>query len=130
MDCKSCSLMAGSGMCTGGRVRHHLKHNLWRPESSVVFVGYAAGGTLARRIIDGAKEVDILGEKIAVRARIYTINGFSGHADQAELLAWQRQTGAKRTFLVHGEDETMRSFAAQLGNSLVEMPKPNEEFKL
>jgi metallo-beta-lactamase family protein len=123
-------IMAGSGMCTGGRVRHHLKHNLWRPESSIVFVGYAASGTLARRIIDGAKQVDILGEKIPVRARIYTINGFSGHADQAELLAWQRQTGAKRTFLVHGEEATMRSFAAQLGNSLVEMPKPNEELEL
>ena len=71
-------------MATGGRVRHHLKHNLWRAEASVVFVGYAATGTLARRIIDGAKQVEVLGEQIPVRARIYTINGFSGHADQAE----------------------------------------------
>jgi predicted metal-dependent RNase len=60
----------------GGRVRHHLKHNLWRPESSIVFVGYAASGTLARSIIDGAKEVNLLGEQIQVRVRIYTINGF------------------------------------------------------
>ncbi|MFZ0622697.1 MAG: MBL fold metallo-hydrolase, partial [Pseudolabrys sp.] len=123
-------IMAGSGMCTGGRVRHHLKHNLWRPESSIVFVGYAASGTLARRIIDGAKEVSIFGEQVPVRARIYTINGFSAHADQAELLAWHKQTGAKRTFLVHGEEEAMRSFAAHLGNSRVDMPEPNQVFEL
>jgi metallo-beta-lactamase family protein len=123
-------IMAGSGMCTGGRVRHHLKHNLGRPESSIVFVGYAASGTLARRIIDGTKEVNILGEQISVRARIYTINGFSAHADQAELLAWQKQTGAKHTFLVHGEEETMRSFATLLGNTRVELPEPNQAFEL
>jgi metallo-beta-lactamase family protein len=123
-------IMAGSGMCTGGRVRHHLKHNLWRSESSIVFVGYAASGTLARRIIDGAKEVNIFGEQIPVRARIYTINGFSAHADQAELLAWHKQTGAKRTFLVHGEEETMRSFATLLGNTRVELPEPNQVFEL
>jgi metallo-beta-lactamase family protein len=123
-------IMAGSGMCTGGRVRHHLKHNLWRPESSIVFVGYAASGTLARRIIDGAKEVNIFGEQIPVRARIYTINGFSAHADQAELLTWQKQTGATRTFLVHGEEESMRSFATHLGNTRVELPEPNQVFDL
>ncbi|MGA9081467.1 MAG: MBL fold metallo-hydrolase, partial [Pseudolabrys sp.] len=123
-------IMAGSGMCTGGRVRHHLKHNLWRPESSVVFVGYAASGTLARRIIDGAKEVNIFGEQVPVRARIYTINGFSAHADQTELLAWHKQTGAERTFLVHGEEDVMRSFAAHLGNSRVDMPELNQVFEL
>jgi metallo-beta-lactamase family protein len=123
-------IMAGSGMATGGRVRHHLAHNLGRADSSVVLVGYAAEGTLARRIIDGAKEVNILGEQVAVRARIYTINGFSAHADQAELLAWHKQTGARRTFLVHGEEKTMRSFAAQLGNSQVEMPAPHQVFEL
>jgi len=123
-------IMAGSGMCTGGRVRHHLKHNLWRPESSIVFVGYAAGGTLARSIIDGAKVANILGEQIQVRARIYTINGFSAHADKAELLAWHKQTGAKRTFLVHGEEATMRSFSAGLGSSQVDMPESNQVFDL
>ena len=123
-------IMAGSGMCTGGRVRHHLQHNLGREDSSVVFVGYAAIGTLARRIIDGAKEVNIFGDNIAVRARIYTINGFSAHADQAHLLAWQKQTGAKRTFLVHGEEDTMRKFAAHLTDTCVEMPEPNQIFEL
>ena len=123
-------IMAGSGMCTGGRVRHHLQHNLGRENSSIVFVGYAAIGTLARQIIDGAKQVNILGEDIPVRARIYTINGFSAHADQAELLAWQKQTGAKRTFLVHGEEDTMRQFAEQLAGTRVEMPEPNQIFEL
>jgi metallo-beta-lactamase family protein len=97
-------IMASSGMCTGGPIRHHLQHNLDRDNCAIVFVGYAAAGTLARRIIDGAKQVRIFGEDIPVKARIYTINGFSAHADQVELLAWQKQTGAKRTFLVHGEE--------------------------
>jgi metallo-beta-lactamase family protein len=123
-------IMAGSGMCTGGRVRHHLKHNLWRPESSIVFVGYAASGTPARQIIDGAKDVNILGEQIAVRARIYTINGFSAHADQADLLAWQKQTAAKRTFLVHGDERVMQTFGAQLDGIQVITPQPNEAFDL
>jgi metallo-beta-lactamase family protein len=123
-------IMAGSGMCTGGRVRHHLQHNLGRDDSSIVFVGYAANGTLARRIIDGAKQVSIFGEDIPVRARIYTINGFSAHADQAELLAWQKQTGAKRTFLVHGEDDAMRQFATHLADTHVEMPGPHQAFEL
>lgn len=123
-------IMAGSGMCTGGRVLRHLKRNLWRQESSIVFVGYAAGGTLARQIIDGAKMVNVLGEQIPVRARIYTINGFSAHADQSELLAWHRQTNAKRTFLVHGEEGTMQRFAAHLGDSQVDMPEQNEVFEL
>jgi metallo-beta-lactamase family protein len=123
-------IMAGSGMCTGGRVRHHLQHNLGRDKSAVVFVGYAATGTLARRIIDGAKQVKIFGEDVPVRARIYTINGFSAHADQAELLAWQRHTGAKRTFLVHGEQDSMRALAARLADTGIEMPIQNQSFDL
>jgi metallo-beta-lactamase family protein len=95
-----------------------------------VFVGYAAVGTLARRIIDGAKQVTIFGENIPVKARIYTINGFSAHADEAELLTWQKQTGAKRTFLVHGEENTMRQFAAHLAGTRVEMPEPSQVFEL
>ena len=123
-------IMVGSGMCTGGRVRHHLRHNLGREDSSIVFVGYAAAGTLGRLIIDGAKQVNILGEDVPVRACIYTINGFSAHADQAELLAWQKQTSAKRTFLVHGEEDTMRQFSAHLADTRVEIPLPNQVFEL
>jgi metallo-beta-lactamase family protein len=123
-------ILAGSGMATGGRIRHHLKHNLWRPECSIVFVGYAADGTPARRIIDGAKSVNILGEDIAVRARVYTIGGFSAHADQAALLAWQKATQATRTFLVHGEEGSMQQFASKLTGTRIEMPKLNEAFDL
>jgi metallo-beta-lactamase family protein len=123
-------IMAGSGMCTGGRVRHHLKHHLWRKNSSVVFVGFAAHGTLARKIVDGASHVQLFGEDIPVRARIFTINGFSAHADQAELLAWHQRTGAARTFLVHGEEDTMGAFAAQLRRTSVEMPALHAIFEL
>jgi len=124
-------IMAGSGMCTGGRVRHHLKHNLWNKHSSVVFVGYAAEGTLARRIVDGAEYVRIFGKEIPVHAGVHTISGFSAHADQAELLAWQRQTGhPETTFLVHGEDHGMHAFASKLENTEVEMPELHQVFTL
>lgn len=124
-------IMAGSGMCTGGRVRHHLKHYLSRADSSIIFVGYAANGTLARRIIDGATHVHLSGEEIPVKAGIHTINGFSAHADQAELLAWHRRTGEpQRTFLVHGEEEVMRHFATLLKNTRIEMPALHQVFEL
>lgn len=124
-------IMAGSGMCTGGRIRHHLKHTLWDKRSSIVFVGYAARGTLARRIIDGAKRVRIFGEEIFVHADIHTIGGFSAHADQAELLAWHQQTGnPKTTFLIHGEEESMHAFAAKLHNTQVEMPRLHQSYTL
>lgn len=123
-------IMAGSGMCTGGRVRHHLKHNLGRRESAIVFVGYAAQGTPARRIIDGADEVTIFGEEIAVRASVHTINGFSAHADQPELLDWHAHTHAARTFLVHGEARSTQRFAELLRDSQVEMPSLHESFEL
>ncbi|WP_049620976.1 MBL fold metallo-hydrolase RNA specificity domain-containing protein [Frateuria defendens] len=98
-------ILAGSGMCNGGRIRHHLKHNLWRERSSVVFVGYAAEGTLARRIIDGADNVRIFNEDIRVRAQVWTINGFSAHADQQALLDWLGPQQRRKVFLVHGEYE-------------------------
>jgi metallo-beta-lactamase family protein len=124
-------IMAGSGMCTGGRIRHHLQNNISRQECSILFVGYAAKGTLARHVIDGAKEVRIYGEKMPVRAKIHTINGFSAHADQAELLAWHRQTGnPERTFLVHGEEEVMRQFATHLKGTEIVMPALNETFNI
>lgn len=124
-------IMAGSGMCTGGRVRHHLKHNLWNHKNSVVFVGYAAHGTLARRIIDGEERVRIFGEEIPVRASIHTIGGFSAHADQAELLDWHRHTGGpETTFLVHGEEDSMNSFAKKLKDTRVEMPGLHQSYAL
>jgi metallo-beta-lactamase family protein len=122
-------IMAGSGMATGGRVRHHLKHNIWREDCSVVFVGFAAKGTLARQIIDGQNPVRILGEDIPVRAKIHTINGFSAHAGQAELLIWHGHTGAGRTFLTHGEEATMEQFATRLDKTKVEMPTLNQSFE-
>ncbi len=123
-------IMAGSGMCTGGRVRHHLSHNLWRHEASVVFVGYAGRGTLARRIIDGAKQVRLFGEEVPVHASIHTINGFSAHADQPELLAWHRAIHPARTFLVHGEAATMLDFSHLLTDTQVVIPERHQSFGL
>jgi metallo-beta-lactamase family protein len=123
-------IMAGSGMCTGGRVRHHLRHQLGRTQSSVIFVGYAAHGTLARRIIDGARTVSIFGERVHVRARIHTIGGFSAHADQAELLAWHERAAPATTYLVHGDPDAMSHFAGRLTDTRVEMPELHEEFGL
>jgi metallo-beta-lactamase family protein len=107
-------VIAGSGMCTGGRIKHHLKHNLWRKECSLVFVGYQAKGTLGRRIVDGAKTVRIYGEKIAVRARVYTINGLSAHAGRDFLVKWAERAEAKKTFIVHGEYDKSLKLAEEL----------------
>ena len=104
-------IIAGSGMCTGGRVKHHLKHNLWREECSVIFVGFQAKGTLGREIVDGKDEVEIYGERIKVRAKIYTINGFSAHADRDILLDWLAKTNPRGVVHpVHGEEETINIF--------------------
>ncbi len=123
-------IMAGSGMATGGRVQHHLKHNISRAECSVIFVGFAAKGTLARHIIDGQNPVQILGDYVPVRAKIHTINGFSAHADQAGLLKWHAHAGAARTFLTHGEEGAMQAFAARLDKTQVELPALNQSFDL
>ena len=124
-------IMAGSGMCTGGRVRHHLKHHLGREHSSIVFVGYAARGTLARRIVDGEPTVSIFGDDYPVRAQVHTIGGFSAHAGQTELLAWHRHTGnPATTFLVHGEKDSMEAFSHLLKDTRVVMPKLHQEFEL
>jgi metallo-beta-lactamase family protein len=124
-------IIAGSGMCTGGRVRHHLKHNLWRRDSSVIFVGYAAIGTPARRIVDGAKQVRMFNEVIPVNASIHTIGGFSAHADNEELLAWHAKTGQPdTTYLIHGEEDSMSAFAKTLTRTSVSMPTLHEEYEL
>lgn len=105
-------IIAGGGMCEGGRIRHHLKHNLWRSECSIIFAGFQAKGTLGRRIVDGAKTVHIFGEDIAVRSRIYTLGGFSAHADQKELLDWLSAfKNSPQVFVVHGEEETSLQFS-------------------
>ena len=112
-------IMAGSGMCEGGRIRHHLKHNLWRPECSVIFVGFQARGTLGRMIVDGAREVHILGDRVAVRSRVFTIGGFSAHADQKELLEWLGMFRNKpEVFIIHGEEASALEFERQVKEKL------------
>jgi metallo-beta-lactamase family protein len=124
-------IMAGAGMCTGGRIRHHLAGNLSNAAASVIFVGFAAAGTLARRIIEGAKVVRIFGEDVPVRARVHTINGFSAHADQRELIAWHnRIDGKKATFLVHGESSAMAGLRPLLGVPRVVTPALHQAFDL
>jgi len=127
---KGAVIIAGSGMATGGRIRHHFKHNLWRREASVIFVGYAAQGTLARQIIDGAKKVRIFREEIEVRAKVYTIGGFSAHGDQKVLLDWHSHARPETTFLVHGEEKTMTTFGSLLKDTRVEMPTLHQEFEI
>ncbi|HVZ14951.1 MAG TPA: MBL fold metallo-hydrolase [Bauldia sp.] len=123
-------IMAGSGMATGGRVVHHLRHNIGRREAGIIFVGFAGQGTLARTIIDGAKTVRIMGEELPVKAHVYTINGFSAHAGQAELLEWQKPSQAKRTVLVHGDEQVMGTFGKLLTNTEVIMPKRGDALEL
>ncbi len=109
-------VIAGSGMCTGGRIKHHLVQNISRPESTVMFVGYQANGTLGRQIVDGQKNVRILGQNYPVRAKVVQVSGFSAHADKEELLKWL--TGLKkpprRLFVVHGEPQSAQHFAKEV----------------
>jgi len=109
----SCVIMAGSGMCTGGRIKHHLVQNISRPESTILFVGYQAHGTLGRQILDGKPEVRILGQLYPVRAKVTQIQGFSAHAGRKDLLRWLESFRASpaRLFLTHGEIEASRSLS-------------------
>lgn len=106
-------IIAASGMCDAGRIKHHLRHNLGRPECAIVIIGFQARGTLGRRLVDGEKNVRLLGEEVAVRAGIHTIGGLSAHADQAALLGWLKgfRKPPSRTFVVHGEAQTACGFA-------------------
>lgn len=106
-------IISASGMCEAGRIRHHLKHNLWRPECTVLFVGYQAVGTLGRAIVEGAKEVKLFGEPIEVRADICKLAGLSGHADKNGLIEWITafEEKPRKVFVVHGEDSVCTSFA-------------------
>lgn len=113
-------IIAGSGMCTGGRILHHLKHNLWHQKTHVVIVGYQAVGTLGRKLVDGAAMVRIFGDDIAVKAQVHTLGGFSAHAGQDQLLAWAnhfRRPGP-RVYLVHGEPDAMQALHRRLGAEL------------
>ncbi|MVB10241.1 Ribonuclease [Caprobacter fermentans] len=109
-------IISSSGMCEAGRIRHHLKHNLWRSECAVVFVGYQANGTLGRILVDGAKQVKLFGEEIAVKAQIHNFKALSGHADHNGLLRWIGAFTQKprRVFVVHGEQEICREFTENL----------------
>lgn len=105
-------IISASGMCEAGRIRHHLKHNLWRPECTILFVGYQAVGTLGRALIEGIDEVKLFGESIEVRAEIKTLVGLSGHADKNGLIEWLEgfQEKPRKVFVVHGEDSTCKAF--------------------
>jgi len=117
-------IISASGMCTGGRVLHHLRHNLWKPEATIIFVGFQAYGSLGRQIVDGAKSVRIFGEPVAVRARVHTLGGFSAHAGRSDLLRWHDafKGGRMRTILVHGEPKPMDSLAEAIAQRRGERP--------
>ncbi|WP_291427058.1 MBL fold metallo-hydrolase, partial [Deinococcus sp.] len=107
-------IMAGNGMMTGGRIQHHLKHNLWKPSTNLIIVSYQSPTSLGGRIVAGADSVRIMGEDIAVRAKVHTIGGFSAHADQDDLLAFLSTTGNPHVWLVHGEVGVMAEFVPVL----------------
>lgn len=113
-------IISASGMCDAGRIRHHLKHNLWRKDSTIVFVGYQAEGSLGRRLLDGADKVKLFGETIEVNARIIKLDGISGHADQAGLIRWLKgfENKPEKVFLVHGEPDVMPVFEEKIRREL------------
>jgi len=131
---KGMIIISTSGMCDAGRIKHHLKHGLWRSENSIVFVGYQAEGTLGRKIIDGNKMVKIFGEDISVAASIYNLQGLSGHADRNGLINWidHMKIKPKRIFLVHGDSDAQKSFKELLDSKEYTsvIVKCMEEYKL
>jgi metallo-beta-lactamase family protein len=128
-------LIAASGMCDAGRVRHHLRANLPREDCAVLFTGFQAGGTLGRRLVDGARSVRLFGETVPVRARILTLGGLSAHADQRALLAWAGglKRAPEQAFVVHAEEATACLFADALASGRgwrVAVPQPGESFNV
>ena len=111
-------ILSSSGMCEAGRIRHHLKHNLWRENSTVLFVGYQSVGTLGRRLIEGASEVKLFGEEIVVRANVETLSGISGHADKNMLISWLSTLSPQKVFVNHGSDGVCDEFAALIKQEL------------
>lgn len=129
-------IIAGSGMCTGGRIRHHLKHNLWKRNNHLVFVGFQARGTLGRALVDGAQQVRFMGDEFVVNAQVHTLGGFSAHAGQHQLLDWTKHmNGDKqpRLYLVHGELDKMLALQSQFLEHYqwyANIPAPGEIIKL
>mgnify|MGYP000925512426 CR=1 FL=1 len=115
-DARPKVIISASGMCEAGRIRHHLKHNLWRPECSVIFVGYQVPGTLGYNLLNGAKHIKLFGEEVEVRAQICELPGISGHADRNMLLEWLHafDRAPSRVFVVHGEDQVTDAFASAI----------------
>jgi metallo-beta-lactamase family protein len=112
-------IIAGSGMCTGGRILHHLKHNIWRPQCHLVIVGYQAIGTLGRRLVDGTDEIRLWGDTYRVRAQRYTIGGLSAHGDQADLIDWYSSfENRPPVYLVHGEERGQKPLVEKLRTEL------------
>lgn len=132
---KAAIIIAASGMCEAGRILHHLKHNLWRPEAHILFVGYQAEGTLGRRLLEGAKVVKIMGEAVNVQAEIHSIGGFSAHADQNGLMDWLSgfSTKPRNLFIVHGENSAQQELAGLVRRKLgwePIIPRLGERFNL
>lgn len=127
-------IIAGSGMCTGGRIVHHFKHNLWRKECHLIFAGFQAGGTLGRALVEGAETVKILHQRIAVKAQVHTLGGFSAHAGQSQLLDWAKNFDHHpELYLVHGELEKMQTLQLALRERLgwiANIPEPGEQIAL
>jgi metallo-beta-lactamase family protein len=111
-----CLIIAGAGMCNAGRILHHLKQNLWKPDTHVLIVGYQSRESLGRRLVEGNKLVSIHGEKIAVAAQVHTLGGFSAHAGQTDLLHWfsALAPGRPRVVLTHGEEEPRAALAKKI----------------
>lgn len=113
-------IISASGMCTAGRIKFHLQNNLYKPESSIIFVGYQAEGTLGRRLVDGEKRVRVYGEDVVVNAKIYTLGGFSGHADKNRLLSWAGniKNDKLKVFIVHGEEKSSENLSKEVNEKL------------
>ena len=127
-------VLAGSGMMTGGRIKHHLKHLLWKDSTTLIIVGYQAEGSLGRKIIDGADTVKVFGQPVSVRARVYTINGFSAHADRTHLIEFAKRTKPKKIFIVHGEPGSSKALAEDLVLELhgteIHIPVLGQKFRI
>jgi metallo-beta-lactamase family protein len=134
-DWSPCVIIAGSGMCNGGRIVHHLKHSVWRLNTDVLMVGYQAEGTLGNKLVKGHKKVRILGQMVEVRARIHTLGGFSAHAGQTELMEWLKPLAARKptVLLNHGEDRSRAALAEKIAADFglqVETPEPESAYDL